>query len=229
MSAPDRCPPPLVLEAALVKDLSSEQKELWGQHLSSCERCTGALEEMARVGAEFERDLAPSIRDGLEAKRSLRSRVQILSGAGSLLLAASLVLAVLKPPPRGPDLEPKGRGILSLALEDAQGVHRWDGRSAFPNGRRIQLLWSSDTPVFVAVVLVERTGEKTVLFPEGGSNAARVEPGHDRRLGDSVIASPALEGAKLRVYERPREFALSPMPEEFESELELPPALQGAP
>jgi hypothetical protein len=229
MSEP-RCPPPLLLERALAGELTKRERLAWSKHLSECAVCKAKLAEMSRVGAEFmagsaARVIAERLGAAEPASRAT-SGVRRLRGAALALAAivlagivGGLVRSVLS---TGPDLVPKGTGVLALWVEQTGGrAGPWDGRSAIAAGARVELTWSSAAAGHLLVVGVERSGERSVLFPKGGSRAAEVPAGARQRLGFSLVFGPSLEGARLSAFFSSASFTIDEA-REVASEIVLP-------
>src|SRR5262249_55770174 len=115
----------------------------------------------------------------------------------ALPIAAAIFIAIILLPRTPPDqFEPKGRGVFALSVEGAV----WDNKPIAPNAR-IQMLWSSSAPAYVAVLGKQKSGGESILFP-----TALLPAGADQPLGASIIADASIDGAELILISGPSAF-----------------------
>lgn len=201
------CPPDLILERHLAKDLSPDSPH--AAHVSACSLCKGRLVRMVSEGDAYMRgDAAMRLRRLLaEQDRSVRRRRSVLWWGAAAPLAAAAAWIALVRSPAPDDSVAKGSGKVELLVGHAGQVAPWSG-GALAQGDPLQLSWTSARAGYVAVIGREDEGETARWFPED-DRATRLDPG-TRTLGGSLRFDPPFAGT-IYVLVGQRAFPTGPL------------------
>jgi hypothetical protein len=193
------CLSDLKLDRWLSGDLPPEEIARASSHVEQCPPCRARREVLVKDREAFA--LAPPALTLPTELSSARRRGWLLAAVAGVAAAAALGLIWLG---RGSAPEPvvvndvvrsKGSPFELAAVVERAG-HQVRARSGdfVGPGDRVQLAYSTSTPVYLYVVGVDGTKRATVYYPEG-ADPSRVEPGSEVELPFSLVidATPGVE------------------------------------
>jgi hypothetical protein len=200
----DECLSDLQLDALALGALDAAQAEQAGRHLSSCNRCSErrrGLEAAARFSADvLAQSPMPGGADRARGAARRSTRWAWLGGAaGAAAAAAALLLVLGRSPllPSGDTVRSKGTSRVGFFVKHAGVVRRGNERERVSPGDALRFVVTSSVASYVAVLSRDGAGQVSVYHP-AGPVAARVEPGVERPLDQSVVLDDVL--GEERVY-----------------------------
>jgi hypothetical protein len=188
------CPSELVLDRLFVGELADSSHDGVREHVGTCVRCSGRLDDRKAAAATFASDVGLDLRVAAAARELRTPRWRTAAIAGGAIAAAAVVLLLVvprKPAEQGQQTQVaeaptvRTKGGLSLGLV----AKRLDGRiesvvspAALSAGEAIQFEISTQSAGFVAVVGVDAAG---VVSPYATSR--RIEAGSRQLLDGSIV------------------------------------------
>ncbi|MCC7380949.1 MAG: hypothetical protein IT384_03920 [Deltaproteobacteria bacterium] len=199
-------PPRLALERFLLDELAGTVTEPWREHVLGCAQCTEAITQMRSEDAayrssdrmrEIRTRLAQEARPEPSAPRRSRwARRSVVLAVGS---AAGIVVALILERPPADQLAIKGGfGTLYVDREHEGRVTAATGEP-LAIGDGLQLRWSSAADGTIAVIGVERGGQRTVLYPSTPARSAPIARGKTVDLGGRIVVDASIDGARICV------------------------------
>jgi hypothetical protein len=181
------CLSDLKLDRWLSGELSSEEAAAASSHAAQCLPCRARHLELQRDREAFDQAPPPlRLRAGGE-------RAWVFAACGAAAAAAALGLFWLSrggsPSSLGPRDEVASKGspfALEAVIERAGHQLRARSGDLVSAGDRVQLAYSTPTPIFLYVVGVDGTKRATTYFPEG-TEPSRVAPGSEVELPFSLV------------------------------------------
>jgi len=157
------------------------------EHLNTCAECAGAVEQLGGLSAFGEGNVGGAI--PLRRAWYRRPMTAVLAAAALVLLVLGIGL-LPDTAPHDPD-----RGLTLKGPEDllAVAVQRGDRRfTAQPGDRllpgdRIGLFYTAAADGYLLVLHLDEQGQRTLLFPAGGTRSGRISAGAAVPLPDGGV------------------------------------------
>lgn len=187
-------------------------------HTAGCTACAARLAALEAVHAEALPALAfpaaaPPRR--VPAQASWWRRLAMPSMGLAVAVAALLVVVRREPAPDGTRL--KGNVEIQLFVSHAGRVRPVGTGEAVSPGDSLQVIYTSATPIFLAVLSRDGAGTVSSYFPEEGREAWRGNAGGDVPLPASTMLDEVLGREVIHVVSCPHSFALPPLLQQLEA------------
>jgi hypothetical protein len=166
-----------------------------GAHVTSCQRCTGRVEERTRLAASFATDVGLDVLVGAAARTVRRSRLRpALISAGALAAAAAVLFVVVrKPTTEAPTVRTKGGLALGLVAKHLDGrIEPLTSPAKLAPGEAIEFEISSQSAGFVGVIGVDAAGVVSPYAP-----ARRLPAGSHQMLEGSIVLDATLGAERI--------------------------------
>jgi hypothetical protein len=184
---PADCLSDRALDQLVAEELAPAPRAAADAHVATCAACAARLGEIRAARAAFPFE-APAFEALVPAPAPRRRWAWLFAPA--LAAAAALVL-VARPPQAPPEDRAKGGDALGFfVLHDGVSREGASGELVHP-GDRLQLVATTATPRFLAVLERDASGRAAVFFPRG-AEAAPVAVGRRVALPTSVELDEAL-------------------------------------
>lgn len=208
------CPSELVLDRLVVGELADSTHDGVRDHVATCARCTGRVDERKAIAATFASSVGLELRVAA-AQRAVRAprRRAWVAAAGAVAAAAVVLLVVLRRPdghvPQETGIRTKGGLSLGLVAKRLDGtIESVTSPATLAPGEAIELEITTKTAGFVAVVSVDAAGVvSTYAAPR------RLEAGARQLLDGSIVLDETLGMERLFAVECPAAFAIEPVEE----------------
>lgn len=223
MSRASACPSTYAIERFLLGEDADGGLQ---RHVTECEACQLELDARRALGEGYlgspdagaTKTLLMGRAEAWEqAPRSRRPRLAVSAAASLAIIAAGLLLRARHEPspPRiarsSADFVPKGPPLLSFFIERDGTPPRPLVAERLRVGDRVQPVFSSAAPGYVALISRSLEGEVTVLFPASGLHAAAMPPGSRVPLDASFRVNGLPTTYTLWLYFSEQPFELEPI------------------
>lgn len=188
-SRPETCPSDRALDMLMAGELAPDARARAEQHVSGCAACAARARELEAARAAFPLE-APAFAK-LAEKVSPARRRRWFGVVFAAAAAAVAMILVLRAAPDGDAVRTKGGDKLSFFVSHDGVVREGGPREVVHAGDRLQLVYTTREPRYLAVFLRDAKGATTTAFPRLGA-AAKIQPGTEVALPESVQLDGAL-------------------------------------
>jgi hypothetical protein len=203
-----RCPSDLKLEAHLLAEASSPL----APHVASCGSCRARLDEMRRLGDEFQREVYPATVDAVAGAAGRRRPFvgwMLYAAPVSIAAAAAAILLLVQPRSPGDDyLGTKGAKLAVTVYAQAGDAARpvADGE-VIPATASLRFRVRLGAPCRLWLVSVDAAGQVSRLYPPAGDGGAEVTAAGPLPGGAVLDGKPGPERIYAICSPRPLTFA----------------------
>lgn len=195
----DQCVSDLTIDLRNAGELEAGEGTALERHLAGCAACRARAAEIdASLGANL-----PGLPVALPRWRRWQGPA---IGLCALAAAAALALVVVRRPPVE-RTRTKGGLSARLYIGSAGAVRLAGPREEVRPGDRLQVLYTSSAPAYLALLSRDGGGRTSVYFPLDPRAAFRAEPGGDVSLPSSTVLDDVLGREALHLVSCPRPFA----------------------
>ena len=192
----EECLSDLRIDQFIRQELDGARETNARSHLVGCASCSARLSEMETTRAQFAQ--APSILPALSSRSRAARRPAfsrwLYGGAGSVLAAAMVLFALLRP--TSEPWRSKGSEHLQLFIRHEGEVRPGISGEVVAPGDRLQFTYTLAESRYFALLSRDGANLVSVYFPDGRT-AVRLEPGRDLELERSTILDETLGHEEL--------------------------------
>jgi hypothetical protein len=202
-------------------------------HVAGCAACRERRTAVARLDAQFERDVMPRtlgrVRASLHESARRRPRWWLIGCSLGATAVAAALLIVARPRPE-PDAAWDGRkgavsvgdsAALSVFVKRGDKVGVLEPGQPLRAGDALRFVARLDRPRFVELRARDASGRERTLFPQGPT-AVQVQPGQALPGGFVVDAAPGPERLTVLLGDRPFAVGRAPSDDVSVVRMELP-------
>lgn len=179
------------LDALELGSLPADAAARAREHIASCERCRGDVAAREAAHARFRQHVMPATLPAIE-RRARRGRLRWLVGIAAPVLAAAVVLVVVRPwrqqatdPLDG--LGVKGAAAMQVfARQGDEVIAVRDGTKLAP-GDQIRFVVQPDGALYLMIASVDGAGTASIYYPYDGTVSARLEAGPRVEVPGSIV------------------------------------------
>jgi len=187
------CLSDFTLDLLIADALEPEERCRTVEHLGSCLTCLRRQKELEQTNEELiaRRPRLLAVGEGM------RRRSALSVGRGAVIGAVALAAFALGHglSSRGerdePGIRSKGTGRITFYVKHGDSMREGAAGEIVHAGDILQLSYAADEPSYLAVLSRDGAGKVSVYFPRSKS-AARITPGHDILLPQSIVLDDAL-------------------------------------
>jgi hypothetical protein len=178
---PETCLSDRTLDMLAAGELSTERLADVERHLAECDACASRRRAIDEGKAAFERE-SPKFS---ELARPRRPAGRLWAFGATLAAAAALVLALRVPRDEG-SLRTKGAEHVGFFVEHGGVVREGVASEVVAPGDRLQLVYTSKSARYLAVLSRDGAGHASIYFPKA-PEAVRIEAGSSTPLPYSLL------------------------------------------
>ena len=201
------CVSDLALDRLVAREIEAVEADAIRAHAAGCAACRDRLLELEATCVH------PLPALPRAARLATRRRRWLAVAVPAVALAAAILLFVMRDrgdqPEGGTRL--KGRAHLSLFVSHDGELRPAASGEVVAPGDRLQFTYSSDRPIFLAVLSLDGGGHASIYFPDDDRRAWRGEPGADLPLPRSTILDEVLGREALVLLACDRAVDLAPL------------------